>query len=77
MKVHEEMRIEAVEAAQPQPQPPYLTKTVTKQVWNPNFNQDALCHCGHPYYRHFDSYDDMEPIGCKYCDCLVFAEDKG
>jgi hypothetical protein len=30
---------------------------------------DALpCECDHPYYRHFDSYDAMEPVGCKYCN---------
>lgn len=28
---------------------------------------DRTCVCGHPYHRHFDSYDNMYPCGCKYC----------
>jgi hypothetical protein len=31
------------------------------------FGDLKLCLCGHPYYRHFDTYEDMSPIGCKYC----------
>lgn len=31
--------------------------------------KDAICQCGHVYYRHFDTYEDMAPVGCKYCDC--------
>ena len=45
-------------------------------VYDKNFGDDKVCECGHPYYRHFDSYDDMEPVGCKYCDCDVFREKK-
>lgn len=30
--------------------------------------------CGHAYYRHFDTYDDMLPVGCKYCGCETFVE---
>jgi hypothetical protein len=47
--------------------------TVTQQVeepgaeYNPNYGDDKRCLCGHTYYRHFDSYDEMAPIGCKYC----------
>ena len=40
--------------------------------YDPNFGDEKLCECGHPYYRHFDSYEDMEPIGCKYCGCRIF-----
>lgn len=35
--------------------------------YDSNFGDDKACECGHPYYRHFDTYDDMAPIGCKYC----------
>jgi hypothetical protein len=43
-------------------------------AYDPNFGDKKLCICGHPYYRHFDTYDDMEPIGCKYCECMEFKE---
>jgi hypothetical protein len=35
--------------------------------YDPLYGDDKLCDCGHPYYRHFDTYDDMAPVGCKYC----------
>ena len=35
---------------------------------------DLMCKCGHPYYRHFDSYEDMEFVVCKYCGCRDFKE---
>jgi len=35
--------------------------------YDPNFGDNRLCKCDHTYYRHFDSHDNMEPIGCKYC----------
>jgi hypothetical protein len=38
---------------------------------------DVLCGnptCGHPYYRHFDTYEDMSAVGCKYCGCETFVE---
>lgn len=44
--------------------------------WDKSRNQDELCECGHPYYRHFDTYDDMLPVGCKYCECFIFREKK-
>jgi hypothetical protein len=34
-----------------------------------------ICICGHTYHRHFDTYDDMRPIGCKYCGCHCFVKD--
>ena len=57
---------------------PYLFEeiVVKKRVYNPNYGDDRLCRCGHPYYRHFDTYADMLPVGCKYCDCFVFMEGK-
>lgn len=36
-------------------------------MYDPNFGDNKKCECGHSYYRHFDSYDDMAPVGCKYC----------
>lgn len=35
--------------------------------YDPFYGDDKPCICGHPYYRHFDTYDDMAPVGCKYC----------
>jgi len=49
------------------PRPPY----------DRNFGDNKVCECGHPYYRHFDTYDEMRPVGCKYCwpeHCLEFKE---
>lgn len=42
--------------------------------YNKNFGDDKICQCGHAYYRHFDTYDDMYPVGCKYCECFEFKE---
>jgi len=43
-------------------------------VYDPKFGDDRVCQCGHPYYRHFDSHEDMAPVGCKYCQCERFVE---
>ena len=53
---------------------PYIMETVTTVVpkYNPKFGDDRMCKCGHPYYRHFDTYDDMHACGCKSCDCFEF-----
>jgi len=53
---------------------PYIIKrrTVTDKFYNPKFGDDKLCKCGHVYYRHFDSYENMEACGCKYCQCYTF-----
>jgi hypothetical protein len=53
---------------------PYLERTIIEKVWNPNYDQEALCQCGHPYYRHFDTYEDMMACGCKYCECGEFVD---
>lgn len=39
---------------------------------------DKICECGHTYYRHFDTYDYMKAVGCKYCGpaCFMFKEQK-
>ena len=57
-------------------EPPYLIEleVVRHRKYNPNYGDDRICKCGHPYYRHFDSYDDMNAVGCKYCDCFDFEE---
>ena len=44
----------------------------SKLEYNTNYGDDKLCKCGHSYYRHFDSYEEMEAIGCKYCQCFHF-----
>lgn len=58
---------------------PYLRERIeTSEIqfqYNPNYGDDRVCKCGHTYYRHFDSYEDMYPIGCKYCGCYEFIED--
>lgn len=56
---------------------PYIRKykiSVTDK-YNPFYGDDRMCKCGHPYYRHFDTYDEMYPCGCKYCGCGEFIED--
>lgn len=40
--------------------------------YNPDFGDNRLCECGHTYYRHFDTYEHMAPVGCKYCGCQEF-----
>lgn len=40
--------------------------------YDPKFGDDKTCHCGHPYYRHFDTYSNMDAIGCKYCYCDTY-----
>jgi hypothetical protein len=55
---------------------PYIGRVVaiTEQSYNPAYGDTRECECGHPYHRHFDSYEDMEAIGCKYCPCTDFKE---
>lgn len=48
------------------------TKLNTALFYNPEYGDDKLCRCGHTYYRHFDSYENMNHVGCKYCDCYLF-----
>lgn len=42
--------------------------------YDSTFGDDKKCRCGHPYHRHFDSYDHMRPVGCKYCRCDHYEE---
>ena len=55
---------------------PYIiTKRVVEdKAYNPAYGDDRVCQCGHPYYRHFDTYEDMRACGCKYCECFTFVE---
>lgn len=57
-------------------QEPYLTETkiVIIRKHNPNYDQDEICECGHPYHRHFDwmEDEDNQAVGCKYCNCYTF-----
>jgi len=43
-------------------------------LYDPEFGNYRICKCGHHYHRHFDSYEDMEPVGCKYCYCETFEQ---
>lgn len=46
-------------------------------TFNPaRMNENDLCACGHPYYRHFDWMENNEPVGCKYCSCPAFEAAK-
>lgn len=47
-------------------------EVVTHKHYNEDYDGDKRCKCGHVYYRHFDTYEDMEAIGCKYCCCDHF-----
>jgi hypothetical protein len=55
---------------------PYIVELVTTEIrrHNPEYGDDRTCVCGHSYYRHFDTYDGMAAVGCKYCECDVFVE---
>jgi hypothetical protein len=44
-------------------------------AYDPKVGDSTPCaRCGHAYYRHFDSYENMAPVGCKYCRCDAFVE---
>jgi len=48
-----------------------------EKAYDPAFGDNKLCECGHTYYRHFDTYEDMAPVGCKYCghcNCGTFRD---
>lgn len=56
-------------------QPYIMVETIdTEAKYNPNYGDERICECGHPYYRHFDTYDNMWAVGCKYCECMTFKE---
>jgi hypothetical protein len=57
---------------------PYVisVRTVVEKHYNPKYGDDRICKCSHEYYRHFDTYENMHAIGCKYCPCSDFEEKK-
>jgi hypothetical protein len=58
---------------------PYLFKTIKikKRLYNPNYGDERICKCKHPYIRHFDTYEEnILACGCKYCECMIFTERK-
>ena len=67
---------EITKTKEPNKEPPYIIETVviTKEVYNPKYGDDRTCKCGHAYYRHFDTYENMWNAGCKYCGCNTFEE---
>ena len=52
-------------------EPPYIEgeMVIVVQKYNPYYGDNRLCECGHKYYKHFDTCEDMWPCGCKYCGC--------
>ena len=44
-------------------------------AYNENYPEDNTCVCGHAYYRHFDPYENWDPVGCKYCQCSHFVHE--
>lgn len=59
-------------------QKPYIKKRVSRTIrlYNPHYGNNRICICGHPYHRHFDSFEDPneQDVGCKYCSCHTFKE---
>jgi len=53
---------------------PYIlsTRIVIDKKYNPDYGDERICKCGHPYHRHFDGYDNNRAVGCKYCSCDDF-----
>lgn len=58
---------------------PYIVtkKVVSTRAYNPDYGDERVCICGHTYYRHFDSWEEMDACGCKYCECRTFIEAPG
>lgn len=57
---------------------PYLA-TIRNEVvltYNPQYGDYRVCQCTHVYVKHFDTYEEMAVVGCKYCDCETFTERK-
>ena len=55
---------------------PYIRteKVFVEYKYNPNYGDDRICECGHEYHRHFDSHENMDAVGCKYCQCRKFKD---
>jgi len=58
------------------PEQPYVYEEVCfiEKRYNPKYGDNRVCGCGHTYYRHFDTYENMAFVGCKYCRCAEFKE---
>lgn len=57
---------------------PYLA-TIRNEVvltYNQQYGDYRVCQCTHVYVKHFDTYEEMAVVGCKYCDCETFTERK-
>lgn len=54
-----------------------LTEESSLPQYDPFHGDEIECLCGHSYYRHFDPYDKMSPIGCKYCISIHDGEHHG
>lgn len=53
----------------------YASKASFNNVYDKKLDvNENICICGHTYHRHFDTYEDMRPIGCKYCGCHCFVK---
>jgi hypothetical protein len=72
----EDIQVLKEEVVSQGPDAPYIETEVTLKVkfrkYNAEYGDDKICKCGHSYYRHFDSYEGMAPVGCKYCPCDEF-----
>lgn len=56
---------------------PYVIKLIgstTYRTFNPKYPIDSYCICGHQYHRHFDGYESMPRMSCKYCGCHDFID---
>jgi len=53
---------------------PYIEtrRVIIDRKYNPKYGDNKICECGHSYYKHFDSYENMYACGCKYCLCYTF-----
>lgn len=47
---------------------------VARAAYDPQFGDERECACGHSYRRHFDTYANMRPVGCKYCGCATWQQ---
>jgi hypothetical protein len=78
--VFEYEKLSKNKSSKPKKEEPYIRATVVsveeQRKYNPNFGDNKICKCGHRYYRHFDSYEEMYACGCKYCQCYDFKEKK-
>lgn len=76
-KIIEKYELEVKNTENNNVEQPYIEviTIVKEQKYNPKYGDDRICACGHPYYRHFDTYEQMYACGCKYCGCFTFVEE--